>query len=330
MPINNGNGNGNGAGSSLIASTYTAGILGELGGGWIIEDRVDLPFVTEPDPPAEEERLPNLAALREVADFPEFNGLVGRNIRTDLETYDERHWTAQWSAWRVLEQFARVNWYEPANAKMLDAWIQATDPEYTAIELLQLARAARDERASALPEILSQHVEFITDFMAVLSMTPGSHGATYRVLHIGSLIGSYAALHYKALENWKALGSGESVRPGPRPRPSHFNPSLMPPVPVPGHPAFPSGHATQSMLMALCIIEVLKRAGKGPGTSTGDTLRKSLRVLARRIARNREIAGLHYPSDSIAGRQLAAAIFAPLMSCGRFDESIESAVKEWT
>ena len=56
---------------------------------------------------------------------------------------------------------------------------------------------ARDERASALGEILTQDVEFITAFMEALAMKPGSHFRTFRVLHIASLIGSFAALHFK-------------------------------------------------------------------------------------------------------------------------------------
>ena len=39
---------------------------------------------------------------------------------------------------------------------------------------------------------------------------------------------------------------------------------------------------------------------------------ETLKALARRVARNREIAGLHYPSDSVAGRRLADAVFAVL------------------
>jgi hypothetical protein len=36
--------------------------------------------------------------------------------------------------------------------------------------------------------------------------------------------------------------------------------------------------------------------------------------LASRIARNREIAGLHYPTDSVGGRMLASQIFSTILS----------------
>jgi hypothetical protein len=77
-----------------------------------------------------------------------------------------------------------------------------------------------------------------------------------------------------------------------RPRPSQLCPALAPPIAVPGHASFPSGHATQSMLMALCLIDVLPVVPT-PNTA-GNVWEEDLKVLAHRIARNREIAGLHY------------------------------------
>jgi membrane-associated phospholipid phosphatase len=37
--------------------------------------------------------------------------------------------------------------------------------------------------------------------------------------------------------------------------------------------------------------------------------------MAQRIARNREVLGLHYPSDSLAGRFLAAGALVLLNTC---------------
>jgi hypothetical protein len=116
------------------------------------------------------------------------------------------------------------------------------------------------------------------------------------VLHVASLIGSFAALRYK-----------ESFD---RPRPSFVCPALLPPVPVPGHSSFPSGHATQARLMALCMARALRLTGLPYGERRPAS--ETLKALARRVARNREIAGLHYPSDSVAGRRLADAVFAVL------------------
>ena len=59
--------------------------------------------------------------------------------------------------------------------------------------------------------------------------------------------------------------------------------------------------------MALCTGEVFE------GLPPHDVMVDDLTALADRISRNREIAGLHYPSDTQGGRDLAAAI-QPLLA----------------
>jgi hypothetical protein len=54
-----------------------------------------------------------------------------------------------------------------------------------------------------------------------------------------------------------------------------------------------------------------------------------LRRLADRIARNREIAGFHYPSDSRAGADLALAIFDTLKDLPKFAAAMTAARAEW-
>jgi acid phosphatase (class A) len=52
-------------------------------------------------------------------------------------------------------------------------------------------------------------------------------------------------------------------------------------------------------------------------------------ALASRIARNREIAGVHYPSDTAAGRDLAAQLFAALDGVATFKAQLAAATAEW-
>jgi acid phosphatase (class A) len=54
-----------------------------------------------------------------------------------------------------------------------------------------------------------------------------------------------------------------------------------------------------------------------------------LQALAWRIARNREIAGLHYPSDSAAGEQLATDILPYLQNTNEYQTVIPIARQEW-
>jgi membrane-associated phospholipid phosphatase len=218
----------------------------------------------------------------------------------------------------VLHDFVATNWRSTTDSIMTTEWGLVTAAT-TASEITALTLAARDERAPAMGEILSQDVEFTTDFMALLAITPGSHPNTYRVLHIASLIGSYAVLYYKGLRN--------------RPRPSQLCPALLPPIPMPGHASWPSGHATQAWLKALCIEHVLQGAQSGTLTPGDlDAFSSNLRTLAIRVARNREIAGLHYPTDSAAGRRLAARI-APVLTgmvaTTWFGKAVAAAKHEW-
>jgi hypothetical protein len=62
----------------------------------------------------------------------------------------------------------------------------------------------------------------------------------------------------------------------------------------PGHPSYPSGHATVAWTFAYLFGEFATPSEK-----------QLLEVAASQVARNREIAGVHYRSDSEAGRLLA-------------------------
>jgi len=273
------------------------------------------------------------AGQRKTIEFrtqPHPNGTITR--------FYDRNWNGRWYAWRVLKQFGAARWNDKnwntrrLNNDLADILLRLVVPDAAGNteqdeEYEALFAMARDERASALGEILTQDVEFITAFMEALAMTPGSHYRTFRMLHIASLMGSFAALHYKHVFD--------------RPRPSWEMPALMPPVPVPGHSSFPSGHSTQAHLMAMCMGLVFDRAI--PLLRHKEALKETLNALARRVARNREIAGLHYRSDSEAGEILASHVLdrlnnlnsadMPNPALGRlttFADAVDAAVEEWT
>lgn len=79
-------------------------------------------------------------------------------------------------------------------------------------------------------------------------------------------------------------------------RPSQVDPSLTVLFPPPGHPAYPSGHATQAYASAAILMELAPR------------LRHQMEKVADDIAVNREIAGVHYRSDTVGGKILALQI----------------------
>jgi hypothetical protein len=94
-----------------------------------------------------------------------------------------------------------------------------------------------------------------------------------------------------------------------RARPMHLCKALRPMFPksegftdrlYPGHPSYPSSHATMAYVWAF----LLQRCGADP--------EGLLPSIAQQIGRNREIAGIHFPSDTAAGQQLAASIVAQM------------------
>jgi prolyl oligopeptidase len=105
-----------------------------------------------------------------------------------------------------------------------------------------------------------------------------------------------------------------------RVRPWVLAPALAPPIPLPGHPAYPSGHSTQMQLMARLLAYIVPDR------------ERELMAIAENVAVNRERAGLHYPSDTDAGKQLAGSIFEILVNeCAMFRRTLDEATQaEWS
>jgi hypothetical protein len=257
-----------------------------------------LPFVTRLDPAGATE----LGALR----------------LTPPAYFGDRNWSANWYAWRVLHQFVASvpNWAATVDADVTFTQIRTDLLANFKDQIDNLVLAARDERPDAMGLILSQDAEFFTDFVAVLTMKPESHPKTWRVLNIASLIGSFAVLYFK--------GKYEV------PRPTQICPALLPPIPVPGHSSWPSGHSTQAHFMKNCMLRIFAAAGMPAGNLA--VMTSDLSILADEIARNREIAGLHYPKDSEGGARLADLLDGTILTTGAvqmFDDAISAAKGEW-
>lgn len=98
-----------------------------------------------------------------------------------------------------------------------------------------------------------------------------------------------------------------------RARPSVLYPALDLAIPNPGHPAYPSGHAGQAWMQGLLLSYV------------DPEYKDAYMKFAKSVGFRREIAGVHYPSDSAAGRDLAEKIFAKLMENPVFVKKLDEA-----
>ena len=89
-----------------------------------------------------------------------------------------------------------------------------------------------------------------------------------------------------------------------RPRPVQLLRDLDPPF-CPGHPSYPSGHAFESTALALSLMDAITQMPRYHPLLIG---------AARQIAFHREVAGVHYPSDSECGMVLAGQLIDSLRS----------------
>jgi hypothetical protein len=97
-----------------------------------------------------------------------------------------------------------------------------------------------------------------------------------------------------------------------------LNPMFAKPHPnYPGHPTYPSGHAAQSWMFALLFGAMFPH------------LDSALKDLAKDIAQNRVVAGVHFEADSKAWQELAEQLFKLLKADPRFFSLVQLARAEW-
>ena len=101
-----------------------------------------------------------------------------------------------------------------------------------------------------------------------------------------------------------------------RPRPFKLEPRLEPSVPRSGTGSYPSGHAAWAYTAAIVLADMVPER------------REQIFARAREYAHNRNIGGVHYPSDIEAGRLAATAIAAMLFSCAPFQHEEAAAQAE--
>lgn len=208
-----------------------------------------------------------------------------------------------------MESVAELpNFFEIKGWRELDI-DRPPDPAQTRLELdeLLIKQAKMQdpvERQIRLPEIQLEAENDTPYYQRVLTPTPsGSFAATNVLIEAMSQLGTVVVCYYKK----KFM----------RPRPTQIEPRLRPPIDVPAWAAYPSGHSLQNFLIAQALATVVH----------SDELTIQLFDIAQRVAENREYAGLHYKSDTEAGKKLATMMFPMVLDAYR--ETFQSAAREW-
>ena len=101
-----------------------------------------------------------------------------------------------------------------------------------------------------------------------------------------------------------------------RPRPFEVEPRLAPIIARPSSRSYPSGHSLWAYTTALVLADMVPER------------RAQLLARADQYARNRTVAGVHYPSDVEAGRLAGTALAAMLFTCPAFEREQAAARKE--
>lgn len=188
------------------------------------------------------------------------------------------------------------------------------DADETAEEIEQLLEKQRIREADGHSYVRDKRMRDIVNeagghdpekIMRLLMMPPGGGGlpATYMLMEGMIVLGKIVVAHFK----------NQFMRP----RPSQLDPRLRPMIDIPGHPAYPSGHSLQMFLVAKALSTIVRSHELGG----------QLFEVAEEIAVNREWAGVHFASDTRAGKDLAFNMFPVVLDA--YAGSFHKAAQEW-
>jgi hypothetical protein len=186
--------------------------------------------------------------------------------------------------------------WQPANANFV---------KFVGCEIHQLQILMQTDRERYLGEIVAQHDNAPGYWESLMGINNRHHHHTLVVMNLAVRIGQVVAAYYK--------------RKFERPRPSFVCPGLMPAFGPPAHASFPSGHSLQSWLLSLLLEK------------TTPCYKDELYWLAERVALNRERLGVHYPSDTAAGKFIAQKCVESIKAanCPEITDLLKKARSEW-
>lgn len=173
-------------------------------------------------------------------------------------------------------------------------------PDFAGAQLSRMLEAQID-RPDRMAEILTQTTPPLSYFAAVVDLKAGRHRRTLELLDAGLQFAYTIGMRFK-----HAFGV---------PRPSEISPAVLPMIEVPGHGAYPMGHANEAIFTAQVIGQLVAQSGTRAGTT--QKTQELLRRVAHQIAYNRIVAGVHYPVDGHAGVALGDALSGYFLArCG--------------
>jgi hypothetical protein len=221
-------------------------------------------------------------------------------VRTDTFQFQPTKWGADFVSLLALVEFSHTGW---------ESKIVLDPPNFPGsaqmkAELQYLIHLQQTARPTAFGEIVAQDQTFQWYITAQMGVSPGSQPNTYLMLKMAARIGELVMVKLKRHFN--------------QVRPSQIYPALLPPVDVAPHASYPSGHSLCSHLIAYA------------GAAVVPPMATQLALLANRISHNREIGGMHFPSDTVAGQDAAAQAFKLFQTINLYKQVLPLARREWS
>lgn len=232
-------------------------------------------------------------------DYAKLAPNVPRVTRLPTLSYSD-HWDPEHRAWRFVQEFmlkctwganntpisvieTALNGQANIPVPKTGATFQLDAAELSA-QIVAVLNAGLD-RADRAMEIMDQASGqgALNYWIGLLRIDPSQDKNTYLLMLVARKIGEYVAMGLKDVYKFR--------------RPSQVYPHIMPAIDPPDTPSYPSSHSLQAHL----ISGLLKKALPANANQTV----AALDHLAGRVAYNREIAGVHYPMDSLAGAYAA-------------------------
>lgn len=226
------------------------------------------------------------------------------NILENPSVRYNQYWDADLQTYMYLEKFLNFvpGWLADLTTTALANGTpsQHMDPDQLDRELRQIIDLA-PEREERFFEIMDQDdADGANNYwFGMLQVSRSRHPATYLMVRVGRRIGEHVVMCLKGFFR--------------SPRPSQLCPGIVPMIDPPSTPSFPAGHAVQAYLISYLLAYSLPKLPQQYAPE--DNLEAAAGVLfdlAERVSVNRIVAGLHYPTDIVAGRAVGRACFKAL------------------
>jgi hypothetical protein len=224
--------------------------------------------------------------------------------------FEDAWWSPDLRAGLCLPLFLGTDWKNREPTK--PSYFIKEDPDGSLKELKTQVKEMLDlvpARAERHGEILQQADDMVWPWQQLLNAHSGRRPATAALVHlclsVAGHIGMYWKRHFKA------------------PRPAQIYPALVPIVPTPRHPAYPSNHSFQSHLIPEMMHVILGDLEDKKRPEHG--IVAVAKAFANRVAENREIAGVHFKADSDVGKKLAndlvSNLWLPMIDKAKTEEA---------